>query len=478
VKDYGQYSFWLEHAGDDLTPRPPLDGSISVDVAILGAGFTGLWTAYHLLKREPSLKVVVVEAEIAGFGASGRNGGWCYSVFPYPPLKMKANYGLDAARAVCLAMYETIDDIERVCEEEGIDAHFTRSGSTEIARADYELPKIEEMYEEYRAIGLEDHYELLDKAQLEERIHVAGGVGAFRVKDGGPVQPARLARGLARAVERHGGTIYEQTRVTDYVPGPLPRLDTERGNISAKAIVLAGEGYMARLPKLRRRVIPATSHIVITEPLSDDLWRQIGWERREVVGGFGTTGGYLNHTADGRIAFGPYRGRYPFNSTITDALDRPEDVFEHGRMSAYEWFPMLREAGVRFTHSWGGVLGVPRDHMPVMSYDRKTGVAMAYGYTGEGVATTNLSGRVLADLITEADTGLTDLPMTRHQPLDWEPEPLRWLGYSIVRQGRYRADEQLERSGRHPEHPSIAQRLWDFDPPRAWRALWRMGGGR
>jgi glycine/D-amino acid oxidase-like deaminating enzyme len=244
VKDYSRYSFWLENSGDDLTPRSPLDGSISVDVAILGAGFTGLWAAYHLLKRDPSLKVVVVEAEIAGFGASGRNGGWCYSVFPFPPLKMQKLYGLDAARAVCQAMYETIDDIERVCAEEGIDAHFTRSGSTEIARADYQMPIIEEMYEEYRAIGLEDHYELLDTTQLEERLRVAGGVGAFRVKDGGPVQPARLARGLARAVERHGGTIFEQTRVTDYVPGPLPRLDTERGNISAKAIVLAGEGYM------------------------------------------------------------------------------------------------------------------------------------------------------------------------------------------------------------------------------------------
>ena len=478
MKNYAGYSFWLEHSGDDLTPRPPLEGSITVDIAILGAGFTGLWTAYHLLKRDPSLKVVVVEAEIAGFGASGRNGGWCYSVFPYPPLKLKKHYGLDAARAVSLAMYDTIDDIERVCAEEGIDAHFARGGALEIARAAYDLPKIKEMYDEYRAIGLGEHYELLDAAQTAERIRVAGAVGSFWVKDGASIQPARLARGLARAVERHGGTIYEQTRVTDYVPGPLPRLDTERGNISAKAIVMAGEGYMARLPKLRRRVIPATSHIVITEPLSDDLWRQIGWEQREVVGGFGTTGGYLNHTADGRIAFGPYRGTYPFNSNITDALDRPEDVFEHGRQSAHEWFPMLREAGVRFTHAWGGVLGVPRDHMPVMSYDRKTGVAMAYGYTGEGVATTNLSGRVIADLITEADTELTHLPMTRHQPLDWEPEPLRWLGYSIVRQGRYRADEQVERSGRYADRPGIAQRLWDFNPPRAWRALWRMDGGR
>ncbi len=476
MKNYDEYSFWLATCGDDLTPRPALQGSIRADVAILGAGFTGLWTAYHLLQREPSLKVVVVEQEIAGFGASGRNGGWCFAGFPYPPAQLMARYGRDAARAVSLAMYDTVDDVGRVCELEGIDAHFAKGGELEIARAAYDLPKLEELYDEYRAIGLEDHYQLLDAEQTEERIRVAGAVGSFWNKEGAAIQPARLARGLARAVERHGGTIYEQTTVTDYVPGPWPRLDTDHGNISARVIVLAGEAYLSRLPKLRRRIIPSTSHIVITEPLSDDLWRQIGWERREVVGGFGTTGAYLNHTADGRIAFGPYRGKYPFNSNITDAIDRREDVFEHGRQSALQWFPMLRKAGVRFTHAWGGVFGVPRDHMPIMRYDQRTGVALGYGYTGEGVATANLSGRVLADLITERDTELTRLPMTHHEPIDWEPEPIRWLGYSIVRRGRYRANEEVERTGQYPEKPGIAQRLWSFEPPRAWKTVWRMGG--
>jgi glycine/D-amino acid oxidase-like deaminating enzyme len=477
VKNYATYSFWLETCGDDLTPRAPLDGSISVDVAIMGAGFTGLWTAYHLLERDPSLKVVVVEKEIAGFGASGRNGGWCFSGFPYEPSKLTARYGRDAARAVSLAMYDSVDDVGRVCEIEGIDAHYAKGGELEIARASYEMAQLEEMYEEYRAIGLEDHYQLLDANQTEERIRVAGAIGSFWNKEGAAVQPARLVRGLARAVERHGGVIYEQTAVLDYVPGPLPRLDTARGNISAKAIVLAGEGYLSTLPKLRRRIVPATSHIVITEPLSDDLWQEIGWEHRDVVGGFGTTGAYLNHTADGRIAFGPYRGKVPFNSRITDELDRPEEVFAHARRSALEWFPMLRDAGVRFTHSWGGVFGVPRDHMPIMRYDRRTGVAMGYGYSGEGVATANLSGRVLADLITERETDLTQLPTTRHQPIDWEPEPIRWTGYKIVRRARYQADEEAERTGRRRKQPRLGQRLWNFEPPHAWRSLMRMDKG-
>jgi glycine/D-amino acid oxidase-like deaminating enzyme len=460
MKDYRSYSFWLETCGDDLTPRPPLDGSIDVDVAVLGAGFTGLWTAYHLLKRQPSLKVAVVEAEIAGFGASGRNGGWCFAGFPVSPLTLIGQHGYDAARAVSLAMYESVDDVGQVCREEGIDAHYAKGGELEIARADYDLPKLQGMYDEFRAVGLDDHYELLDAAQTEARIRVAGAVGAFWNKEGAAVQPASLARGLARAVERRGGTIYEQTRVTDYTEGPSPRLITDRGDVRARAIVLAGEAYLSQLPKLRRQIIPLTSHIVVTEPLSDAQWAEVGWAAREVVGGFGTTGGYLNHTADGRIAFGAYRAQYPFNAKITDALDRNEEIFAHARRATLEWFPMLR--GVRFTHSWGGVFGVPRDQMPVMTYDRRTGIATGRGYTGEGVATANLSGRVLADLITETDSPLTRLPMTGHRSRPWEPEPLRWLGVTFVRRGRQKMLQEVERTGHYPEKPTLAQRLWEF----------------
>lgn len=461
LKDYGRYSFWLETSGDDLTPRPPLDGSISVDVAILGAGFTGLWTAYYLLQRDPSLKIAIVEAEIAGFGASGRNGGWCYSGFPFPTTQMKEQYGVETARAVQLAMYDSIDDIGRVCQEEEIDAHYAKTGVLNLARADYELPGLQERYESYASMGLGDHYELLDAAQTAERVRVARTVGAFRHKEGATIQPARLARGLARAVERHSATIYEQTRVTDYIPGPLPRLDTPHGNISAKAIVLAGEAYLSQLPRLRRQIIPMTSHMVLTEPLSDDLWQQIGWEQREVIGASGTMAGYLNHTADGRIAFGPYRAKYPLRSQITDALDLQEDIFAHGRRATFDWFPMLKDAGVRFTHAWGGVFGRPRDRMPMMTYDRRTGIATGRGYSGQGVGTANLSGRVLADLITEADTELTHLPMTIHHSHNWEPEPLRWLGISYVRRSMRRLNEQIERTGRYPEKRTLAQRLFD-----------------
>jgi glycine/D-amino acid oxidase-like deaminating enzyme len=459
VKNYASYSFWLENAGD-LNPRPALDGSIDVDVAILGAGFTGLWTAYHLLKKDPSLKVAVVEAEIAGFGASGRNGGWCYAGFPESPSKLLSTYGYDAARAVSLAMVDSIKNVGAVCREEGIDAHFAMGGEFEVARADYDLATIQGMYDEYRSIGFGDQVRLLDKNEANDRINIADSVGAFWFSGGASIQPARLARGLAEAVERRGGTIYEQTRVTDFTTGARPSLITNRGTVNAKVIVLAGEAYLSQLPKTRRAIIPITSRIVITEPLSDEIWNEIGWKDRDVVGGFGLLGGYLNHTADRRLMFGAYRGFYPYHSKITDAIDRDEKVFKHARHAALTWFPMLK--GVRFTHSWGGVLGMPRDHMPTMSFNRSTGVATGRGYTGEGVGTANLSGRVLADLITETDSDLTNLPMTSHQSPEWEPEPFRWAGVNFVFKSRLRYLRKVEQEGGYPSRKTLAQRLFDF----------------
>jgi glycine/D-amino acid oxidase-like deaminating enzyme len=357
-------------------------------------------------------------------------------------------------------MIDSVDDVGRVCEEEGIDAHYARGGELWIARAGYDLPKLAEMWQEYQSIGLEDRVALLDARETAARIRAEGGVGGFWNRDGAAIQPARLARGLARAVERRGGRIVEGTTVTDYAGGAPPRLITDRGEVRARrAIVLAGEAYLSRLPKLRRHIIPMTSHMVVTEPLSAEIWEQIGWDQREVLGGFGSTAGYVQRTADGRIAFGAYRARYPFNSRITDDLDRMEDIFSHARNAARIWFPALKDA--RFTHAWGGVWGLPRDRMPTMGFNPRTGVALAFGYSGDGVATTNLSGRVLTDLLTETDSVLTRLPMAHHDPVIWEPEPLRSLGVNLVRRSRYKEIEQVERTGHYPEKPSLATRVFN-----------------
>jgi glycine/D-amino acid oxidase-like deaminating enzyme len=275
------------------------------------------------------------------------------------------------------------------------------------------------------------------------------------------IHPARLARGLARAVERLGGEIFERTPVTDYEEGGEngsgPRLVTDSGEVRARTLVLAGEAYLARLRKLRRQLLPIYSLIVLTEPLSEERWAGIGWEGRECVASNRYTVDYLSRTEDGRLLFGGRGAPYHYGSRIQDEYDRHEPTHQLLRSTARDWFPALE--GVRFSHAWGGPLAVPRDWMPTMSYDPSRGVATARGYTGQGVATANLSGQTLADLILGRDTGITRLPTVNHQQRPWEPEPLRWLGARYVQRGLMRVDDRAERTGEPPTGKTLAERL-------------------
>jgi glycine/D-amino acid oxidase-like deaminating enzyme len=456
-KDYRSYSFWLETAGEGLAPRRSLPGPTQADVAILGAGFTGLWTAYYLLRQDPSLRVVVLESEIAGFGASGRNGAWCNSAFPVTPGELMRRFGVEATRDLLIEMRGAVDEIGKVVEAEGIDAHYFRGGQLRVARGAAQVPAIEHAYESARALGLEEDLQLLDAEETAERVRITGAKGALYNPHCATIQPARLARGLARAVEHLGGEIFEQTTVTDYVGGSNPKFVTDLGDVRAGAVVLAGEAYLARLAKLRRQVLPIYSLIVLTEPLSEEQWAQIGWEGRECVASNRYTVDYLSRTADGRILFGGRGAPYHYGSRIEDEYDKHDPTHETLRRTAREWFPAIE--GARFTHAWGGPLAMPRDWMPTMSYDPAQGVASARGYTGQGVATANLSGRTLADLILGRDTNVTRLPTVNHETRPWEPEPLRWLGARYVQRGLMKADDRAEQTGEPPTGKTLAERL-------------------
>jgi glycine/D-amino acid oxidase-like deaminating enzyme len=457
VKDYASYSFWLETSGDDLTPRPRLDGSTDVDIAVMGAGYTGLWTAYYLLERDPSLRVAVVEREIAGFGASGRNGGWCTPGFPVSAGLLRERFGTEATRAVSDAMFETIDEIERVIGAEKIDAQWASGGALRLARGEHQWPSIEGAYRTLDALGLGDHYALLDAAQVAERVRVTDVVGALSIPAAASIHPARLVRGLARTVERRGATIYEQTPVTDYEIGRVPRLITPYGDVRARTLVLAGEAYSQQLPRLERTLVPMYSLIVLTEPLSAGDWEQIGWRQRELIASSRMSVDYLNRTADGRILFGGRGAPYQMHSRIDDGLDRHEPTHAMLRRMTVEWFPMLSD--VRFTHAWGGPLGMPRDWMPTTAYDAVAGVARAGGYTGQGVATANLFGRILTDLICGRVTALTQLPTVNHRSPRWEREPFRWLGIRYAQEGLAKLDREAERTGRAPTGRTLVERI-------------------
>ncbi len=465
ARDYSQVSYWLQTCGDSLEPRAPLDGSATADVAIVGAGYTGLWTAYYLLRAQPGLRVVILERDIAGFGASGRNGAWCAPGLNISLGRLEQLHGHDAARATYAAVFESVDEIGRVIAAERIDGEWRRGGELEIARGPHESPLIEAEYRELERFGFADRYRLLTADELAaDHLHVAGATRALFTPDAAAIQPAKLARGLARVVERMGATIHEQTEVADFAPadrssGRRPSLATPRGTVTADVIVLAAEAYLTRLRRLHRALIPVWSLIALTEPLPDDAWAEIGWARHELIGSPRYTVVYLSRTADGRLLFGGRGAPYRFGSPIRDEYDRHARTHELLRNMAREWFPALRRNNVRFTHAWGGPLGMPRDWHPTISYDERSRVATARGYTGHGVSTSNLAGRTLADLILGTRTDRTSLPLVGHRSRNWEPEPLRWLGVRYTQAALGRVDRLAEKSGKPPRGRSLEEWL-------------------
>ena len=458
MNKYKQCSFWIETAGESLTPRPALAHSIEVDVAILGAGYTGLWTAYYLLRDNPALRVAIVEKEIAGFGASGRNGGWCSSKFPVTPGMLEQRYGRDAARALMLAMNTAVDEVGRFCEDERVDAHFHKGGLLTLARGAHQLPLIQASRAAYERLGLGSQYRLLSAEQASEHVRVTKVDGALHAAENASVHPARLARGLARAVERRGGVIYEQTAVTDFTAGAAPRLLTPAGEVRAKtALVLAGEVYLTRLATLHRALLPVYSLIALTEPLAETQWSAIGWQNRESIASARNTVDYLTRTADGRILFGSRGAPYRWGSRISDEQDRHAETHARIEQAVVEWFPML--AGIKFTHCWGGPVGMPRDWMPMVNFDAATRMATARGYTGQGVSTTNLTGRMLAGMIAGKHTGFETLPLVRKKTPHWEPEPFRWLAVRYMQAAFLRIDTAQEAGRGNPWDTRFAEWL-------------------
>ncbi len=458
MKDYRTYSFWLETSGDDLTPRAPLQSSADVDVAILGGGYSGLWTAYYLLRANPALCVAIVEKEIVGFGASGRNGGWCSPKFPVTPRMLEHRFGLDAARSLLLAMFETVAEVRRICEEEGVDAQYRQGGYLSLARGAHQLPAIRAAYADYERLGIADRYRLLSVNEATERVRASKIEGALHTAGCASLHPGRLVRGLARAVERRGGVIYEQTAVTGFRGGSNAALLTEAGELRAKtAIVLAGEAYLTRIKTLHRSLLPVYSLIVLTEPLSPAQWEQIGWQHGESIASNRNTVDYLTKTADGRILFGSRGAPYEFGSKISDAQDQHQATHARAKAAVIEWFPALE--GIRFTHAWGGPLGMPRDWMPAVRFDPAPRIGSACGYTGQGVSTTNLAGRILAGLITKQRGPLQSLPLAQRRSPQWEPEPLRWLAVRYTQGALSRIDQADETARARPIDAALAEFL-------------------
>lgn len=422
-------SLWWSTLPEPVVARPSLNAHADVDVAIVGGGFTGLWTAREALRRDPSLRVLVIEKEVCGFGASGRNGGWASALYPQSTAAVRDAYGADAATHLRLTLERAVVDLGNAAADDGIDADFVRGGTLVFARSEVQSSRLRAELDELGSDGPTD-VRWLDEAEARERGAVAGARGALFTPHCARLHPAKLVRGLARAVERAGATIVENTAVTRIVAGNGSRratVVTTNGSVHATYVVRATEGYTPTLSGERRTVVPLYSLMVATEPLAASFWDEVGLRNFETFADGRHLIIYGQRTADDRIAFGGRGAPYHFASTVEPRFDNSEKVFGLLEATLREMFPSLSGS---ITHRWGGPLAMPRDHAPSVQLDRHAGLASVGGYTGDGVVLSRVAASAMADLIvdTDADTEFTRLPFVQHRSRRWEYEPLRWMG--------------------------------------------------
>ena len=436
--DQGARSLWSD-TGSPLLARPPLDGDTTVDVAIVGAGYSGLWTALTLRRLDPSLTVLVVEAEHVGFGASGRNGGWCSGQFPVGVSEMAERFSPTAALAMASALAGAVRDVGAQCESEGIDAEFVAAGTVTAARTPHQMRQAEVEVELSHASGLGDgDIRLLSADEASSLVGASRTLGGVFSPHCAALHPQRLVHGLALAAERHGARIVEHTRVERLEPFVVT---TARGTIRAGVVVRATEGWTPELPGLRRRVVPVYSLMIATRVLDDAEWERLRWPSRVTFSDGRTMVVYGQRTADGRIAFGGRGAPYRSGSQVHPSMESNASVHRSLEEALVDLFPSLH--GVEITHRWGGPLGIHRDWMPSVGLDRSTGLAWLGGYVGDGVAAANLAGRTVAELIVGNETERTTLAWVNHRSRAWEPEPLRTFG---VRGGQWLA-ASIDRAG-------------------------------
>ena len=424
MPDYWNLSLWMATFEGDLTPRPSLDDDISVDVAIVGGGFTGLWTAYYLTERDPSLSILVIEREICGFGASGRNGGWAVGELAAGFEAYARRSNRESASRLMDHVHGSVDEIGRVVAAEAVECGFAKGGVIRFARSRAQAERQVMEIEHNRANGFgADIIRLLEPEEVRRFARPTGLHGGIFYSPCAALDPARLVRGLADVVERRGVRIVEQTEAVEVRSGSVT---TTHGHVSAPVVIRATEAYTRDLPGERRTLVPLYSLMIATEPLDVATLAEIGLDTRPTFADDRYAVIYGQRTADNRIAFGGRAVPYLYGSRIDPATERDRRSHDLIRRVLVDMFPVLDGAAI--THQWGGVLAAPRNWVPAVRYDAGTGLGTAGGYVGEGVAPSNLAGRTLADLITGTESELAELAWVGMGSRPWEPEPLRWLG--------------------------------------------------
>lgn len=439
-------SLWQDGVADHV--RPQLSGNLEVDVAIVGAGYTGLWTAYYLTELDPKLSIAIIESQHVGFGASGRNGGWCSALLPWSPRELEAQHGRAAMQFIQREMFATVDEIHRVTNVENIDCDFVKGGTITSASSLAHVDRLHREIASWHQAGFNiSDMGWLDEDQLRQKINLAVTYGGVFSPHCAALHPFKLVTGLAGAVEGRGVQIFGNSHVKKI---EAHRVNTSIGTVSARNIVRATEAYTSRLPGHRRTVVPLYSLMVATEPLPERVWRDLGWSQRTTFADGRNMVTYAQRTVDDRIAFGGRGAPYHFGSSIHGRFDEDRPIHAKLEATVRELFPQIGDAQI--THRWGGPLAGPRDWHSYATYDPATGLATGGGYVGDGVALSNLVGRTLSHLIVGTDHPLTHSLLVNHTSKRWEPEPLRWLGIN----GLLALTELADRRERHTGVPSHA----------------------
>lgn len=433
--------FWIDDLPGGLRPdRPPLRGTVTADLVIVGAGYTGLWTALLAKVRDPHRRVVVVEAQRVGWAASGRNGGFCEASLTHGHENGVARWP-DEIDTLDRLGRRNLDEIEASTREFGLDAQFERTGQLAPAIEEHQLAWLED----WRGEAADDPGVVyLDQAEMRAAVASPTYLAGIWEKDTcALVHPARLAAELARVAEERGVEIFERSHVTalDAAAGAGVTVSTENGRVLAQQAVLATNVFPSLLKRNRLMTVPVYDYVLVTEPLSAQQWAEIGWRDRQGIGDMANQFHYYRPTQDGRILFGGYDAVYHYGRRVDPRYEHRPDVWAKLASHFFTTFPQLE--GLRFSHRWAGAIDTSTQFTAFFGTARGGRVAYAAGFTGLGVGSTRFAGNVMLDLLAGEDTERTRLQMVRGRPLPFPPEPAAAIGINMTRWSLDRADHNL-----------------------------------
>ncbi len=436
-------SFWLD-SPDAPAPAQPLAGDTRCDLAVVGAGYTGLWTALLAKEADPSRDVVVLEGRTAGWAASGRNGGFCAASLTHGLGNGLQRFPAEMATLERLGR-ENLDAIEATVARHGIDCAFERTGALDVATEPHQVAWLREEVDAARSFGHDAVFLDRDavRAEVNSPTYLAG---AWARDTTAMVDPARLAWGLRAACLRLGVRLHEDTPVRSMArDGAGVRLRADAGAVRAAKVALAGNAFPSLLRRVRPYTVPVYDYVLMTEPLTAAQLTSIGWRNRQGLGDVANQFHYYRLSADNRILWGGYDAIYHWGNGLRDELDQRPASFRLLAGHFFATFPQLE--GLRFTHAWGGPIDTSTRFFSFQRTALGGRVAYSVGYTGLGVGATRFGAQVMLDLLDGQRSEALSLRAVRSRPLPFPPEPLRWAGIQLTRRALDRADRRAGRRG-------------------------------